>query len=612
MKLSIFCFLVFNAITSGWAQENARIIEHSTIYTIYDEGKVQLDDYRRISIKNEKGLRLSVYYDYIDSFRKITEVSVDVFDATGKRVKRLKKVDGHTLAFNQAFEITDARLFVLDPDYQNYPFTVEISSRIELQGFLSLPTWLPGGYFSTYVESAQLTVKRPDQVKIAFRAERIEGQSFSAKGWTETNYAIKDLPTVDEKTSFRELQDQRPRVLVTPMSFFVERIPGSNASWKDFGNWYYQLNQEPEELSEETTRFVESLEGMDQRVVIEKLFRYMQKRTRYVSIQFGIGGFKSLPLEKIERYSYGDCKALSKFMKEMLNHAGIKSNYVLARAGREAQDVIADFPSNQFNHVFLAVPLGPDTVLLECTSKTSPPHFIGTFTDDRNVLWIEKDASQLIRTPVSNWHENKLRHNISIKVSPEGECDALIKTTSDGIFFEELMLFQSAPDDFIDSHIRKKFRFADFSVRSYSYEFPDSSVASFNASYLLNVNGFAQQITDKMLLPSMPGTGFSKFFLFDDLRKEARIDRAFSISDTITIQLPGTFRPGVLPESTDFSNQYGRYHLVYQVEANKVKIVRQIQLSKGYYKKERFAEFKAFTQQIDRIEGRKLVIYSKT
>ncbi|NJL74106.1 MAG: transglutaminase domain-containing protein [Saprospiraceae bacterium] len=133
------------------------------------------------------------------------------------------------------------------------------------------------------------------------------------------------------------------------------------------------------------------------------LYRYMQQNMRYVSVKLGIGGWQTFDATYVEQNKYGDCKALSNFMKAMLKVIDIPAYTVLVYAGesRLPYEVEEDFSFPRFNHVILHIP--KLNYWLECTNPINPPNYLGSFTSDRNVLLVTEEGGKLIRTPrISN------------------------------------------------------------------------------------------------------------------------------------------------------------------------------------------------------------------
>jgi hypothetical protein len=596
----------------NFAQEHARILDHSTTYTIHENETAEIQEHYKIQILSEKGLSFSVFQEYFDRFRKIDEVTVDIFDQAGKKVKRLRKGDGVEFGFNQSNEISDGKILILDPDYKNYPFTLAVSSKIKLNGFISLPPWVPRFSFHLAVNQSEFIVSRPASLKINFKEENIKGNTETVENRTITKYTVANLTHVDKKIRYQDFYDAQPKVFISPEVFKLDNVPGSNASWKDFGNWFLTLNSDPFTLNNKTKAYIESLEKSDQKSLIQAIYEYMQDKTRYVSIQLGIGGFKSLPTEDVETYGYGDCKALTTYMKNMLDYAGVKSNYVLVRAGRDVPDVMGDFPSNQFNHVFLGVPFKNDTIYLECTSQISPTDYTGSFTDDRNVLWIENNKSSIIRSRVYRHTDNLQTNSININLDKEGNAISKFKISNQGIFFDEIMIFKSAPGDYLEKYNQSKFDYSDFTIKDFKYNQPTRNISSFTSEYTLTINGLAKSVSDKLVLPIVPATPLQKYIDKDDLMKFYSIKRGITILDEIEVNLPQNYWIYNLPEPQHINSPYGSYKLSTEYDGSKLKITRTLILYKGDYTKSNYEEFKTFYQKLEKIEKNKLVLNSKT
>ena len=52
-------------------------------------------------------------------------------------------------------------------------------------------------------------------------------------------------------------------------------------------------------------------------------------------------------------------------MRSLLQVIGVESYYTLVMAGENAPSIINNFPSPQFNHAILCVPVDKDTIWLE-------------------------------------------------------------------------------------------------------------------------------------------------------------------------------------------------------------------------------------------------------
>lgn len=609
---TLFILVFFNAL-NAIATDNIQILSNETTYEILASDEVKIIEYSLIKINSAEGKRYSYFTEIIDKYRKLKNVEIVIKNSTGKQIKKLNKSDAREYGFNQSYEIDDSKIFVIDPEFQQYPFTMEIKSEMVIRGFISLPTWVPRSNFGISVSMSKLNIKHAKNIGVRIREENIEkSDTYSDDKFTYIKYQVSNLEAIDKTLRYKEFYNDQPKVMISPEKFSLDNYEGDFTTWSKFGDWFIELNDSEFELTKETKEFIDGLSEANNKATIAKIYKYMQERTRYISIQLGIGGYKSMATELVEKDGYGDCKALTTYMKNMLDYAGIPSNYILVRAGKDAPDIIAEFPSNQFNHVYLGIP-STDTLYLECTSQSIPPFYTGQFTDDRNVLWVEKGKSQIIRSKVYSMDDNIQRSSAKIQINDIGDAEIHLNIANEGIFYDELMTFESGSEDYIKRHNQSKFWYRDFTITDFKFEKNSEFMPVFTSDYVIDVKGLAKKLGDRLILPINALTPISDVIDESELKKYAAIPRAITITDQVTFDLPGNFWIYNLPEEVEIESDYGSYFL--QVEANDNKgviINRSIKLNKGEYLKEEYEKFNEFYKKLVKAEKKKLILNSKT
>lgn len=391
---------------------------------------------RVVTILNPDGkdhARLVLPYD---KFRRIDRLEGRVRDVRGNVVRKLGKDDQRDFSAISGYTLYEERRVRVAELYEsNYPYTVEFTYTIEHDGLISWPTWraqereLP-------VEYAAFEVDAPAHVPIRYVVEN--GSWAPEKERADGRHRVRWTDAQVEKGQSVAYgppwRDQVVTVHTAPTAFEIEGASGRMDDWAAFGQWYHRLSQGRGTLSPATRAKVDTLTAAagDTLEAIEALYRFMQDRTRYVNVSLGIGGWQPFPARYVETRGYGDCKALTNYMQALLTAAGIESFPVLIRAGHDAPAILPDFPSNQFNHVVLAVPLDGDTLWLENTDQTAPFGHVSSSIEDRHALLVTPEGGRLIRTPRSAASDNTQHRRAHVELKADGDAQARIHTTFAG------------------------------------------------------------------------------------------------------------------------------------------------------------------------------------
>jgi hypothetical protein len=352
----------------------------------------------------------------------------------------------------------------------------------------------------------------------------------------------------------------------------------------------------------------------DEKEKVRVLYRFLQKNTRYISIQLGIGGLQPFEASYVAQKGYGDCKALSNYMYSLLKAAGIRSCYTLVNGGYEAEDrmMMDDFPSNQFNHVILMVPFQKDTMWLECTSQTDAPGYMGSFTGNRKALAITEEGGQVVSTPSYGIRENRQIRHVTGTVNAEGTLDMKVTTTYTGLRQDMLQYYQAhLPKNKLKEMLEEDLDLASYDIVDFRYEEEQKSLPELKEHLDIRVNNFAT-ITGKRLfiVPNILSLGGNRI---DE--EERKVDYVFTDEfhneDNEEIIIPDGYEVEAMPAQVSLKTKYGSYSCSTQLSGNKIIYKRIREQYSGRFPASEDAEIRKFFSEIYRADRAKMVLVKK-
>ncbi len=568
----------------------------------------------RYVILNEDGLKFCNLLFYYGFNSKIIDLSASIKSFDGKVVNKLKKADIKDYNAQSSGSLyIDTRYKTFFLGYNEYPFILEYEIKKKYDEVFIYPSFLPKMDYRLLNRESSFKVIVPDSKKINVYEKNIEKGIPSRKGNNiEYEWEIDSLlPIANEPYSYPEYWDM-PKVLIAPANFHLE-FDGSNNSWKEFGDWIYKLNTNRDKLSQDEIITIDSLLGgtTTNFQKVDALYKYLQNSTRYVSIQEGIEGWQPYTAEYVCENKFGDCKALTNYMLAILKYAGIKSYYTLVKAGNYTQDIVSNFPSNQFNHAILMIPVETDTIWLDCTSKLTPTGFVEKFISDRNVLVINENNSYITRTPGYNSEQNIEKISGTIQINSDlsgcGEaCSQRYAHRSTG---------SRSLHKYYNSNTVKKYSNKWLSLPSY---------VSISETHTEDVQDFIPYTTDciSFRINIAGKKAGSDLFLSHPLsinisitEDEERITdffipESYKKSDSLTYIVPDGYEV-LETEKFQFDNEFGSVSFEIISEGNKIILLSSYSMNKGRYEKEKTHDFNTFITNINRIGNHEIIIVRK-
>jgi len=624
MKFKIIKYLFISAFLFPFITESkAQIIKYS-VDLIADSLKEHADAvirYQQTDIKINNKKSADYYYKevitiltengenfayakapYDNKLRDFVSLSEKIYDKNGILQKTIKKKDIKDISLYSGF-FSDNRLKYTEKPALSLPYTIEYEMKLHYNGFMSIETWMPVYSYNLAVEKAELNIISPENYSY-----RIKENNFFGNKYEETynstihrNWQVSHIKPVSDEPFNYSLTELVPVIYAAPCDFTLEGFEGNMETWQNFGQWIEKLNNERDALPENTINEIKTLVKniSDKKLKAKAIYEYMQNKTRYVSIQLGIGGWQPFEASYTDRNGYGDCKALSYYTQALLKTAGIKSYYAIVNAGNYAKPVITDFPSLQFNHVILCLPIEKDTIWLECTSQKIPFGYLSDFTDDRNVLLITENGGKLVHTTPYPKNINTQIRKANIKLTCDGQIKADIYTNYNGLQYDNVSYMQDLPDVDKIKKIKKRIALPALTLDSFSYENHKNSIPSADEYLKFTVKNYASTSSGRLFLK--PNLLNQKKYIPKKLEKrKSHIDLRFAYTDidTLIYSLPENLSPEYIPDSVALKSEFGTFFSKTKLENNKLIYIRKIIMNKGTFPAKKYSDLRKFYKSI--------------
>ena len=425
---------------------DAVIRQHRQDLDILGPDKVVLTEEMIITILNADS-PFDILHVFYDGSSSVKSIEGQLYDAQGQLLRKYNRkdiTDHGTLSQMSIYD--DNRYKELDFSLGNeYPYTIQYIYEKKYDDVLAYDGWkLPS--IRTSLQKARFQVTTPADFKLFYQVQGL-ASSGPKKAENDGSYSYTwDIP------SFKAIPDEvympywkswLPNINISSSAFAYGPYEGDGTSWSTLGTFYYQINKEHNDLSQEMKQEVARLtqSASTNMEKINALYSYLQQNMRYVSIQLGIGGYQAFTASYVEKNKFGDCKALTYFMKSMLEEIGIASYPALIQTGYNHHNLDSSFAYQAFNHVILYVP--EEDLWLECTNNQFPAGYIGGSNADHPVLWLTPEGGKLARTPRYPKETNKGKGVYDLTISAEGNAEVAGELGFNGILHERWRYYAS-------------------------------------------------------------------------------------------------------------------------------------------------------------------------
>lgn len=603
---------VFTIPDSLKENANAVVRNYNLTVDINSRRGYKVNETRVVTVLNELGLRHINAEEYYDKSTSVKEIEAVIYDAFGKEIKKFKKKDFKTISVTEGSVITDGRTYYMEYTPVQYPFTVVFQSEVISSNTAFLPKWMPiSDYYLSVIKSSMI-VRNHSGSKLRCKEKNFNENIVKSNANGLSTFSYLNAKAIKKEDLSPSISKLVPSVLFALNEFHLEGVDGVAEDWKAFGKWMYDnLLVGTDELSEETKLKIRELVGAEKDPLKKAkiIYDYVQKNTRYISIQLGIGGWKPMPAKDVARLGYGDCKALSNYTRVLLKEVGVPSLYTIVYGNENKWDLEEDFASLQGNHVILGIPINGNIQWLECTSQIQPFGFQGSFTDNRNVLVIAPDKSEIVKTKSFGESENIQSTDVIISLDPEGNIQCDVEKRYTGLQYDKRFQLENLPKEELENFYRKQFgqlnsmKFEAVKITNDKNTVHLTEKLVFKASNFVNLSALTLcSLNPLNQFSSLPSKYKNRMHPFE-------ISRGNKYVDNITFTLPEGYRIDALPDSVEFSTEFGTYKLNIERNADGgINLKRELTLHEGTFENKKYEEYRKFRENIAKNENLKVAI----
>lgn len=593
---------------------NAVIRYENTNIEIVSQSKMITTKEMIVTVLNKHGNQDGYIYLHYNNHSKIKSVNVKIYNAFGIEIKKVKRsdfkdvstVDGGTL-------YSDSRVLYYKHIPLNYPYTIKYQYETSTSNTAFIPKWLPIKHFYASTQKSVFTLTYP--IYITVHLKELNLDSYNIENNSSDNkisYTLKNAKAIEHESLSPLFYDFGPHVKFAANKFHIAGVDGQAENWKEFGKWVNDKllvgrNQLPETVNLEIQKLVKGVDDEKERARI--VYKYMQDKTRYISVQIGIGGWKPMLATEVEKLGYGDCKALTNYTHALLNAVDIKSYYTVIYADRR-RNIDNDLAAMQGNHAILMVPTKKDTIWLECTSQKVPFGHLGQFTDNRDALVVTPEGGKIIRTRSYANTENKQVITASYSLDENGNISAKAKIESHGVQYDNHYRIADMDTKEKDAYYK------DFFDEINNIKIEDIKVSNddlntiFTENIVFTATNYAVNSGERMLVR------LNAFNVNQNIPKRYRnrkqaleIQYGFLDIDEVIINLPKNYKIESLANEKEVTTKFGSYKIIIEkINEHQIKYNRELLIKQGLYTVEDYNKYRKFRKKINQFDNSKIVL----
>lgn len=363
-----------------------------------------------------------------------------------------------------------------------------------------------------------------------------------------------------------------PPLELEPMMPSYERVVphlsvSTLTSWQDIAAWYWGLARDrmvaDAAVKAQVAALIKGKATPEEKA--KAIFYWVEEKTRYVALEFGISAYQPNFAANVCRNQYGDCKDMTTLLVAMLREVGVTAHPVLLHAGSTVR-VSDKLPSpGAFNHAICLAEIDGKKFWLDATAELCRWGEIPSGDRGAEAFVIRDGVGAFEVIPHAEPDQNRVNQDVKLALAEDGSATGTVTLTGSGDVdmslrsaltyirpdkvkeFVERMAQSLGPNARVTRYQVSDFRNKDLPV-SITYDVTLPSWAKKSGGLLL-FKARAEQSS---------GSGSSPFL--HDQRRHPIFQEASAMSLTnLEIALPSGFTALSVPEPSEVKSDLGLY-----------------------------------------------------
>lgn len=591
---------------------NAVVRNYSSEYLIKSWNDMEIKQKQVVSILNKAAEKFSYVNIPYDKNRKISEVKIKILDANGKQLKTYSKSDLNDVSQSDDSDLySDYRALASRIIQPTYPYTIEVSYSIRTNDTAFLPKLQP--YFSNNISIENLNIEFRNESGINLR-KKITESDFGKVELSESGNSLKasykNIPAYKYEKYAPEPETLFPKIEFALDKACLKDKCGDFSSWQSLAKWYNTLMEPVSVITPEIQNEVNSLnlKGSTSEKV-KTIYQYMQKKTRYVYVGIGIGGWQPMVVDDVRKKAYGDCKALTNYMRVLLKAAGIPSYYATITMDNTPVHYDENFPKIGGNHVILYIPTEQGDIWLENTNQNIAFNHLGYSTRNRNVVLMDTQNAKIINTPTYKAEDSEEAMHFVATIAEDNSLSGKFKFDfSGGLYDFNLRKVTMTPEQ-MKEYLKSELYMLNFSSIDYNNLLNDKDNGKLSYNIDFKANNFSKNLGNDLYFRALPVSD-SGFYLENSEDRKFPVEVAFGFTDNYEVEytIPKNYKFSEVPLAKKIDSEYGNYSIEFSQKDDKIIIKRKFRLNKGSIAVEKIPNYINFRKQINKIDATKILI----